>query len=161
MMEDFGIRDVTERAKAPRESYSVCAERPAPAMWEQGRVLLSEGFTSYPEGSGSERLEVSDMGFILIGDERIDVRMPHNIATQAQLDAVGFMLRALEIETTGAEVDLKKQIDFLYYKIEAEGLDCIYSSYFTACGRFLDLPRKAEIMAVINRMRKIGFVKKA
>ena len=38
-----------------------------------------------------------------------------------------------------------------------DGLDIIYSSFFTTCERFMDLPRKYEILAVINRMRKVDF----
>ena len=55
-------------------------------------------------------------------------------------------------------IDLDVQIDALYEKIDREGLDCVFSSYFTSMGRFLDLPRKCELKAVINRMRKISFV---
>jgi hypothetical protein len=31
----------------------------------------------------------------------------------------------------------------------------VFSSFFTTTERFLDLPRKQELKAVINRMRKI------
>ena len=48
----------------------------------------------------------------------------------------------------------------MYLKIEKEGLDFLYSAFFTTCERFLDLPRKAEIMAVINRMRMIKIIRK-
>ena len=93
-----------------------------------------------------------------------------------QLDALGYMLRYLENLTGGnlrggnivknlcgnegaknSVLDLDGQIDALYKKIDREGLDCVFSSYFTTTGRFLDLPRKCELKAVINRMRKIDF----
>ena len=35
--------------------------------------------------------------------------------------------------------DLMRAIDALYAQIEREGLDFLYSSYFTTCQRFLDL----------------------
>lgn len=47
----------------------------------------------------------------------------------------------------------------MYDRIENEGIDFLYSSFFTTCERFLDLPRKQELMALINRMRKIQMVK--
>ncbi|MPN06159.1 hypothetical protein SDC9_153415 [bioreactor metagenome] len=46
----------------------------------------------------------------------------------------------------------------MYEQIEKEGLDCVFSSFFTTCERFLDLPRKCELLAVINRMRGVKFV---
>ena len=131
----------------------------APADWEQHRVLCADGFSPYPEGSGSERLFVSDMGFICIGDEKIDVRGLHDIATKGQLDALGYLLRFLEISNRGQAIDLKQQLDGLYEKVKREGLDCVFSSYFTATGRFLDLPRKLELMALVSRMRRVRFEK--
>lgn len=156
-MQDYRIADVTEKAKTICRKYGVTAELPPTADWEQGRTLLSEGFTSYPEGSGSERLAVSDMGFILIGDEKIDVRGLHDVVNPRQLDALGFMLRHLEITNSDRRIDLRRAIDALYGKIEKEGLDFLYSSYFTTCERFLDLPRKSDLMAVVSRMRRISF----
>ena len=97
------------------------------------------------------------MGFILIGDERIDVRGLHDIVSPCQLDALGFMLRHLEISNADAKPDLAAKIAELYARIEREGLDILYSSYFTTCQRFLDLPRPQELMALINRMRRIGY----
>ena len=99
------------------------------------------------------------MGFILIGDERIDVRGLHDIVSKRQLDTLGFMLRKLETTNWDHKVDLERRVDELYEKIEAEGLDILYSSYFTTTERFLDLPRKQELYALISRMRKINIAK--
>jgi tellurite resistance protein TerC len=51
----------------------VPAVKPVPAQaWHQNRVLLADGFTPYPKQFGPQKLEVPDVGFILIGDEKID-----------------------------------------------------------------------------------------
>lgn len=104
MMEDYAINDVTERTKRICNDDSAQLHPPAAANWEQGRTLFSEGFSSYPEGSGNKKLQVSDMGFIIIGDEQIDVRGLHNIASTHQLDTLGFMLRYLEF-TNSSRID--------------------------------------------------------
>ena len=83
--------------------------------------------------------------------------MLHNIITPAQLNSVGFILRRLEITNSERKTDIACRIDELYLEIDREGLDCVFSTFFTNCERFLDLPRKCEVIAVINRMRKIGF----
>ncbi|MBR4256822.1 MAG: hypothetical protein IKQ18_06615, partial [Clostridia bacterium] len=157
MMEDFLIRDVTGKSKSL--CPSAASVPPEKADWTQRRELYSDGFTSYPEGCGTERLEVSDMGFIIIGDEMIDVRGLHNIVSKRQLDALGYMLRMLEITNADRKIDIVKKVDELYGKIEKDGLDSVFSSFFTTTERFLDLPRKQELKAVINRMRKIRFEK--
>lgn len=157
MMQDYRIIDVTEKAKNICKNV-ISAEKPDKVIWKHNRILLSDGFSSYPEGSGTERLEVSDMGFIFIGDERIDIRMLHNIVTNAQLNAAAFMLRKLEITNNERKIDIDRRIDELFAEIEKDGLESVFSNFLTTCGRFLDLPRKCELKAIINRMRKISFV---
>lgn len=161
MMTEYRIHDVTATAKEICQAHGVMAQPPEKAGWSQNRILRSNGFTSYPRDSnsvklvGSERLAVSDMGFIFVGDENIDVRGLHDIVSKPQLYALGFMLRYLEISNNDTEIDISKKCSELYEKMEREGVDCVFSSYFTTCERFLDLPRRQEFMALINRMRKV------
>ena len=159
MMEDYQIHDVTDKSKNICSSYNVTSVFPSSANWQQCRTLYSDRFSSYPEGSGTEKLAVSDMGFIIIGDEKIDVRGLHDIVSARQLDTLGFMLRYLEVSNNDRKIDIEKKINDLYARIVEEGIDFLYSSFFTTCERFLDLPRKLELMALINRMRRIKMVK--
>lgn len=160
LMEDYLIHDVTERAATVCATERTSAAAfPSDAEWGQHRKLLADHFTSYPEGSGSEQLLVSDMGFIMIGDESIDLRGLHNIVSRHQLDTLGLMLRYLEIANTDAHIDLENKISVLYARLMQEGTDVLYSPFFTAGARFLALPRHFELRAMINRMRKIHFVK--
>ncbi len=155
LMDEFRIHDVTEKARSISAAHNNAFTPPPPADWEQRRILHADGFTSFPKGGGSERLEVSEMGFIIIGDEQIDVRGLRDIITNRQLYALGYMLRYLETRNNSDIIDLRARIDELYRTISEEGLDTVFSSYFTTTERFLDLPRKQELIAVINRMRKI------
>lgn len=159
MMEDYLIHDVTDKSKNICSTYNVTSVFPSPANWQQCRTLYSDRFSSYPEGSGTERLEVSDMGFVIIGDEKIDVRGLHDIVSPRQLDTLGFMLRYLEVSNNDRKIDIEKKVNDLYARIDEEGIDFLYSSFFTTCERFLDLPRKQELMALVNRMRRINLVK--
>lgn len=154
MMEDYLINDVTEKSKAICFTHKIKNDSIQYADWEQKRILSAAHFTSYPEGCGSERLEVSDMGFIIIGDETVDIRGLLNIASKHQLDALGYMLRRIELNKAGDVVEIDALIDDMYGEIERNGLDTVYSGFFTTTERFLELPRKAELKAVINRMRK-------
>ena len=159
MEDDYLIHDVTDKSKNICSSYNVTSVFPSSANWQQCRTLYSDRFSSYPEGSGTEKLEVSDMGFVIIGDEKIDVRGLHDIVSPRQLDTLGFMLRYLEVSNNDRKINIEKKINDLYARIDEEGIDFLYSSFFTTCERFLDLPRKQELMALVNRMRKINMVK--
>jgi len=63
------------------------------------------------------------------------------------------------LSSTENEIPLAEKLQVLYEKLEKEDLDFLYSSYFTTCERFLVVPRKQEVYAVINRMRKIHYKK--
>ena len=153
-MDEYIISDVTKQAKALSTELGDSAV-PPPVRWKQERILYANRFSSYPEGSGSERLGVFELGIIFIGDEQIDLRGLHDIITSRQLDAIGFMLRMLEISNDDRVVKIQAKIDALYEQIEREGMDCVYSPFFTTCRRFLDLPRKCDLLAVVHRMRKL------
>jgi len=159
LMEDYRISDATERAHAL--SASAQNGNVPPADWNFSRVLAVRGFTSYPKGSGTERLIISETGFVLIGDEAIDLRALFSLGSVCQMTAVGFMIRYLAIASCGETIDLDDAVDALYEKILREGLDLVYSGFFADCGRFMELPRKTELLAAIRRMRHILFLRKS
>jgi len=159
MMEDYLIHDVTDKSRHICRAGNKKLQLPPFVDWRQNRTLYSQGFSSYPEGSGTEKLQVSDMGFIIIGDEKIDIRGLHDVVSPRQLDTLGFMLRYLEVSNNDRKIDIEKKINDMYVRVDKEGIDFLYSSFFTTCERFLDLPRKQELMAVINRMRKVSIIK--
>jgi hypothetical protein len=65
------------------------------------------------------------------------------------------MLRYLEISNNDTVIDIEQRTSDLYERIKTEGIDFLYSSYFTTCGRFLDLPRRQDLLAIIARMRHL------
>ncbi|MBR7185801.1 MAG: ABC-ATPase domain-containing protein [Clostridia bacterium] len=159
LMEGYRIYDVTEKSKHICQSHGAASELPPPADWRQNRILRAERFSSYPAGSGTERLAVSDMGFVCIGDETIDVRGLHDMVSPGQLNALSLMLRYLAVSNRDDPINIGQRADELYARIEEEGVDILYTAFFTTCSRFLDLPRRQELMALINRMRQICLTK--
>jgi hypothetical protein len=181
MMDDFKMSDITGPARriAPARRDS----RTGHADWAVSRHMGGEGFTSYPNGGGTERLEVSDTGFVIIGDERIDVRYLHGIKTPGQISALAFILRyltksgdaqpmdALESrallmrgivkKVESRTMDIAGRLDDLYDLISERGIALVDTGFFTGMNRFLDLPRKQEVRAAINRMRGVEWVSSA
>ena len=170
MMEEFVMGEATTQAKAlvpTPEGF------PAPALWDS-RAVHAHGFSSYPRGTGKEKLEISDTGFIIIGDERIDIRNLHDIATAEQANALTFMLRHIAkgagieglqamalamrglapVKGAGGQgTDILAKVNELFAKIETEGLNVVDSGFFTTMERFMEMPRRFELLAAINRMR--------
>jgi len=159
MMEEFRILNATDKSMKLCEKYDVTAEIIPQTEWyyKTDRKLSSHGFTSYPEDSGTELLNISEMGFIFIGDERIDIRMLHNVTSQSQLNAIGFIIRLLELENNDITMKIEDKIQNLLNRINDDNLELIFTSFFTTCDRWLEMPRINEVMAVVNRMRMIKF----
>ncbi len=221
MMKDYQISQITETAKALQ---AACAGGAAGSRQE---ALPEADFTNpdrvdanylntRPRGSSTEVLQVWDLGFLILGDERVDVRMLHDITGAAQLNAIAFLLRKLMgalnplerfqkfmLPQTGAgsgimaaekngiseengrpekngmperngrpegnscsEADeeepaemtpkwvcLADEVDRLLEEIGEAGLESAFSPFFTECGRWMELPRKYEMLAVLARMR--------
>ena len=94
------------------------------------------------------------MGFLLIGDEQIDIRGLYNIASDAQRNGIAFILRQMTLQLKTPTVNLDAELDRIYRKLETDGVDSIFSSFFTTVERFIDLPRKCDVKMVVNRMRR-------
>lgn len=174
MMDSYEMKDVT--AKAKHLAAKLTTAIPPKTCWEVNRSLMKAGFTSIPDGGSRERMEVADTGFIIIGDEQIDIRALHDVRTPAQINALAFMLRHIMCESnetgqqlqalalqlrgfantvTQGTVDIETLVERLYERVAAEGLNVIDSGFFTQPNRVFELPRKADLFAVVYRMRGI------
>ncbi|MDE7354866.1 MAG: ABC-ATPase domain-containing protein [Acetatifactor sp.] len=191
MMKDYRISHMTEAAKALQAEYAGLAgkrENAAlePADFTNPDKVDANYLSTRPEGTATEVLRVSDLGFLILGEERVDIRMLHDIVSIPQLNAMAFLLRRLMgqlnplerfqkfiapgsgagggvsgIPSGGASdapaapkwVCLEEEVDRLLEEIEREGLESVFSPFFTECIRWMDLPRKYELLAVLSRMR--------
>ena len=174
LMDEYMISNVTEKAreiykKSIRNNTAV-EESSIPKVkdWYQHRIISTDGFSPYPKQFGREKLEVPDIGFIIIGEEKINANFVHDIVCNEQRTAIGFMLRLLETKEGGGlfsepeheTVDIIQKTDELYREIEENDIDMVYSGNFPDCDRFLAYPRKVDFMAVVNRMRHVIFLNK-
>ncbi len=170
MMKDYEICQVTEEAKLLRnECTSIqCAD------WSNRKEIDANYLTMYPDESSTEVLKVLDLGFIILGDEQIDIRMIHNVETIPQLNAIAFLLRKLINRINPMDrfqifsfnkfagtnipaklIDIQQEVEKLLREIENDGLESVYSGFFTECIRWMDLPRKYELLAVLSRIRML------
>lgn len=177
MMKDYQICQVTAAAKSLQTRYAIpmgaSGPKPEPADFNNRDEVDANYLSTRPEGSATEVLKVSELGFLILGEEQIDIRMFHDIASLPQLNAIAFLVRrligqlnpldryqkfALDGGTESGEIppkwiNRKEEVQRLLAEIEGEGLESAYSPFFTECGRWMDLPRKYEILAVLSRMK--------
>jgi hypothetical protein len=154
-MDEYRISDVTEDAKRIWRESGGETEAPPPCVWEVRRRLSEKGFSSYPENGTTEKLEASDMGFLLIGSEQVDIRGVFSLMTEGQRTAAAFLLRWVMISHRPGPLDFPAELNAVYEKIRREGLHTIHSSFFTTMSMPMDLPRKIDLEAVVFRMRQL------
>lgn len=183
MMRDYQICQVTAAAKQLQARYVVQMEEAEQELETADFTNRDEIDANYlstrPEGSATEVLRVSDLGFLILGVEQIDIRMLHDIASLPQLNAIAFLVRrligqlnpldrfqkfTLEKEPSQESVLPKwicreKEVERLLEEVAQEGLESVYSPFFTECARWMELPRKYEILAVLSRMKLEGGVR--
>lgn len=161
LMDEYRISDVTAKAGEIWQASDSEITIPAPAQWNQTRRITADGFTSYPEGSHTERLEVSDIGALIIGDEKIDIRGLYNTASAAQQNGIALILRYAMISRKPGPFanGIDGELDRVYEMIRRDGVHEVFSSFFTTVSMPIDLPRKAEIKAVVSRMRRLIWIK--
>lgn len=160
LMDDFVAENITKQARAlskPNLQLELNRERIPHVDWTCARAIHKKHFTSYPEGSGTERLQVSDMGYMIIGDEKIDVRALGRGTSFAQLNAIAFILRQIMLKNNNDFVNLDEGINRACATVEAKGLEIVFSSFFPDFSRWLEMPRPSEIRAVVNRMRYLTY----
>jgi predicted ABC-class ATPase len=155
MMKNFIPFDVTKEAKKLISNKVYTNSEIPLADWNCPKIINTTKFTPYQADSTSEYLDVSDKGFLEIGNESIDVRNIHNIASYSQLTAIGLLIRKIENEAKEKKLDIRKVVEDYIEVLETGNLDEIYTTYFTTCGRWLELPRKFEVLAILYRMRNI------
>lgn len=190
MMKDYAICEVTKEAKEFQRECScriengvkvnhaeeVCREDfskgSCMADWHNRTEVDANYLTTYPDESSTEVVKVLDLGFIILGDEQIDIRMMHNIASIPQLNAIAFLLRKLmnrinpmdryqtysleklsETQAPAKWVNLQHEVEQLLEEIQTDGLESTFSGFFTECSRWMDAPRKYEMLAILSRMR--------
>lgn len=153
LMTNFIPYDVTSQAKQLVDTNKKCFDLPM-AQWQSTKSTILNQFSPYSSKLGiREHLEVSEKGFLEIGDECIDIRMIYNIADTAQLTAIAFLIRKIENATREKKLNLREVVDFYLHTLEEGEIDEIYSTSFTNCQRWLELPRSLEVLAVLHRMR--------
>ncbi|MBD5461343.1 MAG: hypothetical protein HDR26_10445 [Lachnospiraceae bacterium] len=196
MMKDYRIEEVTNTARELQSGYfsynklSREARQRLLGRENVGALLDAADFSCEdrvdanrlsvrPAGSSTEVMRVSELGFLILGEEQVDIRMLHNIASIPQLNAIAFLVRRLinqvnplerfqkfsgesimgdagretEEECACRWIRRKEEVERLLEEVEREGLESVYSTFFTECGRWMDMPRKYEILAVLSRMR--------
>lgn len=112
LMDEFKAYNFTSEAKAicngSIESY--IEDNLHSVNWYHNRKIMCKGFTPYPKEQGTEQLDVVGRETILIGNEKLDVRMLHGIISHPQLNALAYMLRFMEVKASEEIINIEEAV---------------------------------------------------
>lgn len=155
LMDNFTLSDVTEKARKiadcaePPETIERSAQMPSPRV--------GKGFSTYKELRGKERFALTETGFLLFGKETTDLRPLRSVASPEMANDIALILREAANRLTFGNSNFvpDELINSVLNDITKNGLDTIRSNRYDSI--FLEMPRKAELLAVIDRMREIVY----
>ena len=151
LMDEYTIYDINDKIK---KSFNENHDLLIPEIkWNKHKVLISNSLTNYPKESICERMDISEFGFVIFGEETVDIRVFDHLS-EAQIHAIVFIMREISKINHETDIDLHVCIDKLLDDINIKGIDNIFSTFF-AIDRWLEIPRKIDVLSVIYRMKNI------
>ena len=152
-MKEYVPYDITQKAKKAAEGY--------PAM-----TGGKESFPDYLDKrcpkpdmglKKDDRIKIKTMGTseLLLSKESVELRYLEQLKDQEQTAALAWVLKFAELKLMDGRKTLKQIGDFLEKQLDRGGLESLFDHGEVSSS--LARPRKQEIMACINRYRKLRF----
>lgn len=152
-MKEYVPIDITKKAKAAAASYPTvgCEEDLFPAF--------SEHRCPRPDMSlrKDDRIKIKTMGTseLLLARESVELRYLEQLKDQEQTAGLAWILKYVQLKLMDGRKDLKQISELLENQIDKNGLESLFERGEVSAS--LARPRKQEILACINRYRKLYF----
>lgn len=157
-MKEYVPIDITTRAKQAARSY----ENMAGDGTERKQVC--EGFPEFNEArrpspdmglKKEDRIKIKVMGTseLSLAKENVELRYLEQLKDQEQSAALAYLLKYAQLKLMDGKKDLKQIGDFLDKQLDQKGLESLFDHGEVSAQ--LARPRKQEIMACINRYRRL------
>lgn len=152
-MKEYVPFDITDRAKEAAKSY--------PEMTGE-----KEKFPSYLEKrcplpdmalKKDDRIKIKTMGTseLMLARENVEVRYLEQLKDQEQTAALAYILKFAQLKLLDGRKTIKQLGDFIENQLDKDGLESLFERGDISSS--LARPRKQEILACVNRYRKLHF----
>ncbi len=153
MMDNYLSRDVTEQAR--RLADNTPAKESPHSGFDMSRPrVFNPGALNPVYQAHKEKIQAFDKRLLRYGQSDIDLSRVEQIADNAQLTAIGYLIRQYYLHTASPDYKKEDIVDALKKILSAaedQGLDSL-TPYIMGT---LAMPRLYELVATINRMRKL------
>ncbi len=152
-MKEYVPFDITDRAKEAAKSY--------PEMTGE-----KEKFPSYLEKrcplpdmalKKDDRIKIKTMGTseLMLARENVELRYLEQLKDQEQTAALAYILKFAQLKLLDGRKTVKQLGDFIENQLDKDGLESLFERGDISSS--LARPRKQEILACVNRYRKLHF----
>lgn len=157
-MKEYVPIDITERAKQAAEAYDKAAE---------DKTAGSKAAAEFPEFNRhrcpspdmalrkEDRIKIKTMGTseLSLAKESVELRYLEQLKDQEQTAALAYVLKYAQLKLMDGKKDIRQISDFLEKQLDGKGLESLFEHGDVSAQ--LARPRKQEIMACINRYRRL------
>lgn len=149
-MKEYVPIDITERAKQAAQAYGQLADSTQFPSFNKMRCPSSDMALKK-----EDRIKIKTMGTseLSLARENVELRYLEQLKDQEQSTALAYLLKYAQLKMMDGKKDLRQIGDFLEKQLDAQGLESLFERGEVSSQ--LARPRKQEIMACINRYRKL------
>ena len=151
-MKEYVPYDITEKAKEAAKAY------PAMSGEEESFPAFIDKRCPWPDMAlrKDDRIKIKTMGTseLLLSKESVELRYLEQLKDQEQTAALAWILKFAELKLMDGRKDLKKISEMIEMQIDKDGLESLFERGDVSSS--LARPRKQEILACINRYRKLA-----
>ncbi len=149
-MKEYVPIDITERAKQAAQAYGQLADSTQFPSFNKMRCPSPDMALKK-----EDRIKIKTMGIseLSLARENVELRYLEQLKDQEQSTALAYLLKYAQLKMMDGKKDLRQIGDFLEKQLDAQGLESLFERGEVSSQ--LARPRKQEIMACINRYRKL------
>ncbi len=152
-MKEYVPYDITGKAKEAASGYPAMSgdEESFPSYNSKRCPLPDMGLKK------EDRIKIKTMGTseLLLARESVELRYLEQLKDQEQTTALAWLLKYAELKLMDGKKDLKQMGAFLENQMDEKGLEFLFERGDVSAS--LARPRKQEMMACINRYRRLQF----
>ena len=152
-MKEYVPVDITERAKEAAKSYpEMTGDREKFPSYLDRRCPLPDMALKK-----DDRIKIKTMGTseLMLARENVELRYLEQLKDQEQTAALAFILKYAQLKLLDGKKTIKQLGDFIENQLDRDGLESLFERGDISSS--LARPRKQEILACVNRYRKLHF----
>lgn len=152
-MKEYVPFDITEKAKAAAKGYLEMTgdKEKFPSYLDKRCPMPNQALKK------DDRIKIKTMGTseLMLSKENVELRYLEQLKDQEQTAALAWILKFAQLKLLDGRKTIKQLGDFIESQLDKEGLESLFERGDISSS--LARPRKQEILACVNRYRKLYF----